>query len=126
MAPGYNYLGPYNPLDKQVSFNENTGMIQNIHVQPKNKLDEIAMNHDICYSVNPHNKGQCDRQMLKSIDDMPYKDVNKMAMVARTIINKKEQLCLGVKKNDTIIDINDDRVQYAKEMHKRIIKKFQR
>ena len=53
------------------------------------------MQHDICYSVNPQNKGECDRKMVKSIDEMPYKDMNKMAMLARTIINKKQQLGLG-------------------------------
>ena len=124
VPPGYNYLGPYNPLHKQVSFNENTGEIYNIRVPAKNELDEIAMNHDICYSVNPQNKGDCDRKMVKSIDELPYKDTNKMAMLTRTIINKKQQLGLGVKKNDMKID--DDRKQYAKEMHKRVIKKFQR
>ena len=97
-APGkYKYLGPYNPLHKQVSFNERTGEIQKIHIHPKNKLDEIAMNHDICYTVNPGNKGECDRKMVKSIDEMPYKDMNKMAMIARTVSNKKQQLGLGVK-----------------------------
>ena len=97
----YKYLGPYNPLESQVTFDENTGDIQKIHTQPKNKLDEIAMKHDICYSVNPQNKGDCDRDMVKSIDEMPYKDMNKMAMLTRTIINKKQQLGLGVKKKTT-------------------------
>ena len=120
----YNYLGPYNPLHEQVSFDENTGKIDKINVKPKNKLDEIAMNHDICYTVNPQNKGDCDRQMVKSIDEMPYKDMNKMGMLVRTIINKKQQLGIGVKKNDTKLD--DDQKQYAKEMHKRVIHKFQR
>ena len=101
-TPGnYKYLGPYNPLESQVSFDENTGEIQKIYTPPKNKLDEIAMKHDICYSVNPQNKGDCDRTMVKSIDEMPYKDMNKMAMLARTIINKKQQLGLGVKKKTT-------------------------
>ena len=101
-VPGdYKYLGPYNPLDSQVTFDEKTGEIQKIHTQPKNKLDEIAMKHDICYTVNPQNKGDCDRDMVKSIDDMSYKDMNKMAMLTRTIINKKQQLGLGVKKKTT-------------------------
>ena len=97
----YKYLGPYNPLESQVTFDENTGEIQKIHTQPKNKLDEIAMKHDICYSVNSENKGDCDRNMVQSIDEMPYKDMNKMAMLTRTIINKKQQLGLGVKKKTT-------------------------
>ena len=35
--------------------------------------------------------------MVKSIDDMPYKDMNKTAMLARPIVNNKQQLGLGVK-----------------------------
>ena len=35
-TPGnYKYLGPYNPLESQVSFDENTGEIKKIHDQPK-------------------------------------------------------------------------------------------
>ena len=101
-TPGYyKYLGPYNPLDKQVDFDPDTGIINKIHVEPKNELDRIAMNHDICYSRRPENKGDCDRDMVKSIDEMPYKDMNKLAMLTRTIINKKQQLGLGVKKKTT-------------------------
>ena len=77
------------------------------------------MNHDICYTVNPLNKGDCDRTMVKDIDSMPYKDINKKAMIARTIINKKRQLGLRVNKNDTNKELAD-------ELHKRIIKKFTR
>ena len=95
---GYNYLGPYNALHEQVKFDPSTGVIEKVIQEPTNALDRIAMKHDICYTTNPQNKGDCDRQMVKSIDEMPYKDVNKMAMLARTIINKKQQLGLGVKK----------------------------
>ena len=96
VPPGYKYLGPYNNLESQVKFDPSTGEIQKIHEPAKNRLDSIAMEHDICYSVNPQGKGDCDRKMVKSIDEMPYKDMNKMAMLARTIINKKQQLGLGI------------------------------
>ena len=97
-VPGdYKYLGPYNPLHKQISFDNKTGEIHKIHEQPKNRLDEIAMNHDICYTVNSSNKGKCDRKMVKDIDSIPYKDMNKTTMLARTIMNKQQQLGLGVK-----------------------------
>ena len=89
---------------------------------PRIKLDKIAMNHDICYTVNPTNKGDCDRKMVQSRDEMPYKDMNKTAMLARTIINKKTTTRFRSQKSDTKID----RTQLANELHKRIIKKFQR
>ena len=88
-TPGnYKYLGPYNPLERQVDFDENTGQIRKISQKLANRLDHIAMQHDICYTINPKNKGDCDRQMVKSIDEMPYKDMNKMAMLSRSIIIK--------------------------------------
>ena len=48
---GYKYCGPYNNLDKQIDYNKTTGQIYKIHEKPKNKTDEICMNHDICYSI---------------------------------------------------------------------------
>ena len=77
------------------------------------------MINDICYIVNPSNKDDCYRKMVKDIDSMPYKDMNKTAILARTIINRKQQLGLGVKKIDT-------NKEFANELHKRIINKFPR
>ena len=49
-TPGdYKYLGPYNPLDKQLKYDPETGEILSWYVQPKHKVDEIAAHHDICY-----------------------------------------------------------------------------
>ena len=103
VAPGYRYLGPYNPLDQQVTYNKDTGEIYKINVPTKNKLDEIAMQHDICYSVNSQNNNMCDKKMIKNIDAMENK--NLMAKITRGIINTKQQLGLGqgVKKKTTQI-----------------------
>ena len=38
----YKYMGPYNPLDKQLKYNPETGEILEWHERPKNKMDEIA------------------------------------------------------------------------------------
>ena len=48
--PGHNYTGPWNPLDKQVRFNEN-GKILEIMQQPTGKTDAVAMQHDVDYSI---------------------------------------------------------------------------
>jgi len=40
-------MGPYNPLDKQLEYDPNTGKILKWRVQPYNKVDEIAAYHDI-------------------------------------------------------------------------------
>ena len=50
----YKYMGPHNPLDKQLEYVKNTG-----RVQPYNKVDETAAHHDICYNMGK-NKGDCD------------------------------------------------------------------
>ena len=101
VAPGYRYLGPYNPLDQQVSYNNDTGEIYKINVPPKNKLYEIAMNHDVCYTIDPQNKNMCDKKMVENIDAMENKKL--MAKITRGIINTKQQLGLGqgVKKKTT-------------------------
>ena len=95
VAPGYRYLGPYNPLNKQISYNKDTGEIYKINESPKNTLDEIAMHHDICYSVNPKNKHMCDKKMIENIDKMENK--NLMAKITRGIINTKQKVGLGQK-----------------------------
>ena len=67
----YKYLRPYNPLDKQLKYDPNTGQVLKWNVKPKNKVDEIAAYHDICYD-REINKGDCDSQMVKSLDSIPY------------------------------------------------------
>ena len=69
----YKYMGPYNPLDQQLEYNKTTGEITKYNVRPKNHLDKIAANHDVCYDMGK-NKGDCDKQMVKSIDQIPWKD----------------------------------------------------
>jgi len=56
----YKYMGPYNPLEKQLECDKNTGEVTKWYVQPYNKVDEIAARHDICYDMGK-NKGECDK-----------------------------------------------------------------
>ena len=49
--PGHNFTGPYNPLEKQVKFNPETGEILEIYQQPTGATDAIAMQHDVDYDV---------------------------------------------------------------------------
>ena len=41
----YKYMGPYNPLEKQLEYDNNTAVTK-WHVQPYNKVDDIAAYHD--------------------------------------------------------------------------------
>ena len=96
-TPGkYKYMGPYNPLDKQLEYDRNTGEVTKWHVQPYNKVDEIAAHHDICYDMRK-NKGECDKQMVKSLDEIPYGQMPKWGQTARFLINTKQKLGLGTK-----------------------------
>ena len=36
----YKYLGPYNPLDKQLKYNPNTGQVLEWNAKHKNRVDE--------------------------------------------------------------------------------------
>ena len=70
---GYKYLGAYNDLENQLLYNNSTGDIYTYYDKPKNVLDKIASRHDTCYAVGK-NKNDCDRIMVKEIDNIPYKE----------------------------------------------------
>ncbi|CAH3142705.1 unnamed protein product [Porites lobata] len=72
-AGKYKYMGPYNPLEEQLSYDPNTGEVTEWKVKPYNRVDEIAADHDICYDMG-RNKGDCDREMVQSLDEIPYAD----------------------------------------------------
>ena len=98
-TPGkYKYMGPYNPLEKQLSYDPETGEVTEWRVKPYNKVDEIAAYHDICYDVGK-NKGDCDREMVKSLDQIPFGEMPKWGSTARFLINTKKKLGLGLQKN---------------------------
>ena len=69
---GYLYLGPFSSLDTQLLYDKQTGDIYKYYEKPKNILDIIASKHDTCYAVGK-NKNDCDRIMVKEIDDMSFK-----------------------------------------------------
>ena len=97
-TPGnYKYMGPYNPLENQLEYDKNTGEVTKWHVKPYNKVDEIAAHHDICYDMGK-NKGDCDKKMVTSLDQIPYGKMPKRGQTARFLINTKQpKLGLGVK-----------------------------
>ena len=43
------------------------------------------------------NKGECDREMIKSLDQIPYGEMPKWGSTARFLINTKQKLGLGLK-----------------------------
>ena len=112
VAPNYKYLGQYNPLDSQLE-HDNTGKITKFYDQPLNKVDEIAANHDVCYKIKPKNKNECDKEMVKNLDNLNPNEMTKWGKLARLIINSKQKFGFGFEK-------------LANELHKPIIRNFKR
>ena len=113
---GYKYLGPYNgPLEKQMLYDKQTGDIYKYYDKPKNILDKIASRHDTCYNIG-ENKNECDRIMVKEIDNIPYKERPWGTAMVRSIINTKQKLGMG---NFTMNDLSE-------ELNKPVINKFPR
>ena len=112
---GYKYLGPFNPLDRQMLYDKQTGDILKYYNKPKNILDKIASRHDSCYFFGK-NKNDCARIMIKEIDNIPYKDRPFGTSSIKQIINTKQKLGMG---NFTMEDLSN-------ELNKPVINKFER
>ena len=69
--------------------------------KPKNKTDEVCMNHDICCSIGK-NKNICDREMVTSLDNLKYGETSKSTPIIRSIINKKQQFSSSVNPNEIL------------------------
>ena len=98
VPPKYIFLGPYNPLDDQIDYDKRLGTIHKIHVKPKNLLDRTAMLHDVCYATG-RDKNECDREMVKNIDNIPKHKRPFITPLVRGTINKKQQYGLSVNPN---------------------------
>ena len=105
--PGHNYRGPGNPLEYQLKYDPQTGEILEIYEQPTGRTDAVSMQHDVDYSVcgtKPSSeqvkcKNEADRKMIKALDAIPWKQRQWGHAMARTIINTKQKLGLGIQKN---------------------------
>ena len=103
--PGHYYTGPYNPLEKQVKYDPNTGEILEIYQQPTGKTDAVSMQHDVDYSVcankpDPRKcKNKADRKMVAALDQIPWKQRQWGHALARNTINTKQKHGLGKPKN---------------------------
>ena len=113
---GYKYLGPYYNLEKQLSYNKNTGQIYKYYDKPKNNLDEIASGHDTCYSIGK-NKNECDRIIINEINNIPYNQRPWGTYGIKQIINTKQRLGMG--NNFTMEDLSE-------ELNKPFTHKFKR
>ena len=105
--PGHKYTGPGNPLESQLKYDPQTGEILEIYEQPTGRTDAVSMQHDVDYSVCGNKptseqvkcKNEADRKMVKSLDAIPWKQRQWGHSLARTMINTKQKLGLGLQKN---------------------------
>ena len=88
VPPTYKFLGPYNPLNDQIDYDKRLGTIHKILVKPKNLLDRTALLHDVCYAIG-RDKNECDREMVKNIDNISKNKRPFITPFVRGIINKK-------------------------------------
>ena len=90
----YSFVGPGTKLNKRLDENKNPLS----HSKPVNKLDEIAMNHDICYEKYSDTKERnkiCDKKMLDDIkSNRKTSSINEWIMrrAANNIIGSKKVL----------------------------------
>ncbi|KAL9961998.1 hypothetical protein ACROYT_G031049 [Oculina patagonica] len=100
--PGHNYTGPYNPLEKQLTYDPKTGKILKIMQQPTGATDAVAMQHDVDYAVCAGKKDEkgckhvADKKMVKALDAVPKNKRQWGHTLARNIIASKQKVGLGV------------------------------
>ena len=87
----YKYMGPFNPLDKQLEYNPETGEITKWIVPPFNKFDEISAHHDVCYSRGV-DKNECDRRMVSELDKIPYDELQKWVCLLEKLSTPNKNL----------------------------------
>ena len=105
--PGHKYTGPGDPLDSQLKYDPQTGKILEIYDEPTGRTDAVSMQHDVDYSVCGNKpkeeqvrcKNEADRKMVAALDAFPWKERQWGHAMARTMINTKQKLGLGLQKN---------------------------
>ena len=75
VLPNMHYCGAYNPLEKQLIYDQKGNISRNIQL-PSGKTDEICAQHDVDHSSAKSLKDKhiADKKMIDSINKLPYKD----------------------------------------------------
>ena len=93
--PNMNYCGPYNPLEKQLIYDQKVNILRYIQ-KPTGKTDMICSQHDVDYTLakNLKDKHIADQKMINSINKLPYKDKQWGTFLVKDIISSKKKLSL--------------------------------
>ena len=110
----HKYTGPYNPLSKQLDKYDRPIPGQ----EPYNAVDEISMQHDICYRDNTNKEGKlkCDDKMLKELEVLKPEGIREKIdkQIVKKIIGTKRRMGWGITWS----------TQLADELHKPIRRHF--
>ena len=78
-----------------------------MYEQSTGRTDAVSMQHDVDYSVCANKpkseqvkcKNEADRKIVKALDAIPWRQRRWGHAMARTMINTKQKLGLGLQKN---------------------------
>ena len=101
--PNMYYCGPYNPLEKQLIYDQNGNILR--YIQPSTgKTDEICAQHDVDYTLsrNLKDKHIADQRMIDSINKLLYNQKQWGTFLVRNIISSKKKLGLGNNPNEIL------------------------
>ena len=95
--PGYNFLGPGTKLEKRLNLITKEPLP---HSKPINKIDEVALRHDLCYEKYKNTKDRnkiCDTQMLKELKPIKTRTLGNFLTkrTSKNLIGAKRTLGLG-------------------------------
>jgi len=120
-VPKHKYTGPFTELHKRLD--ENDKPLPGY--EPFNKIDEIAMKHDICYRDSDDagkSRSQCNKEMLDRLDALKTKGIREKIdyVLVKPVIWSKYKLGASLSRSRGLgVDI-------ATELHKPIRHKFKR
>ena len=118
VLPNMNYCGAYNPLEKQLIYDQKGNILRYIQ-KPTGKTDSICAQLDVSYTLakNLNDKHIADKKIIDSISKLDYKDRQWGTFLVKSIISSKKKLGLG---NDfTMTDLSN-------KLNKPVISKFPR
>ena len=103
ILPNMHYCGPYNPLEKQLIYDQKGNILRYIQ-KPTGKTDEICAHHDVDYTLakNLKDKHIADKKMIDSINKLPYNQKQWGTFLVKNIISSKKKLGLGNNPNEIL------------------------
>ena len=101
--PNMNYCGPYNPLEKQLIYDQKGNILRYIQ-KLTGKVDQICSVHDVDYTLakNLKDKHIADQKMINAINNLSYKDKQWGTFLVKNTISSKKKLGLGNNPNEIL------------------------